>query len=46
MAAHVVVLDSSFRNVKIKVTPATYMVDVLQEACKKWNIDFIKYDLK
>ena len=46
MAAHVVVIDSTFRNTKVKVTPATYMTEVLGEACRKWNFDASSYDLK
>ncbi|KAG0651177.1 UBX domain-containing 9 [Hyphodiscus hymeniophilus] len=46
MAAHVVVIDSSFRTTKVKVTPATYMTDVVGDACKKWNFDSSNYGLK
>ena len=46
MAAHVVVIDSSFRTAKVKVTPATYMTNVVEDACKKWNFDSSKYALK
>ncbi|PMD24952.1 hypothetical protein NA56DRAFT_642757 [Hyaloscypha hepaticicola] len=35
MASHVQVVNSSFRSAKIKVTPGTYLTDVLAEACTK-----------
>lgn len=46
MAAHVVVIDSSFRQIKIPVSPASYMTDVLQKACEKFNITPSNYGLK
>ena len=46
MAAHVVVTDSSFRTFKVKVTPSSEMLDVKDEACRKWNFDPSNYGLK
>jgi tether containing UBX domain for GLUT4 len=46
MAAHVEVISTDLRRVKIKVTPGTYMVDVLGEACRKFNLNSDKYELK
>jgi hypothetical protein len=46
MAAHVEVVSTDLRRVKVKVTPGTYLVDVLGEACKKLNLKSDKYELK
>ncbi|CAG8975646.1 hypothetical protein HYALB_00008405 [Hymenoscyphus albidus] len=46
MASHVVVTDTSFRRQNIKVTPGTYMTDVLEEACKKFGLKSSNYVLK
>ncbi|KAL2260663.1 hypothetical protein VTK26DRAFT_5266 [Humicola hyalothermophila] len=46
MAAHVEVVSADLRRVKVKVTPGTYLVDVLGEACKKLNLNSDKYELK
>jgi tether containing UBX domain for GLUT4 len=46
MAAHVEVVATDLRRVKVKVTPGTYLVDVLGEACKKLNLASDKYELK
>ncbi|KAK4105838.1 hypothetical protein N658DRAFT_556226 [Parathielavia hyrcaniae] len=46
MAAHVEVVSTDLRRVKVKVTPGTYLVDVLGEACKKLNLTSDKYELK
>ena len=46
MAAHVEVVATDLRRVKVKVTPATYLVDVLDEACQKLNLKSEKYLLK
>ncbi|KAK4162155.1 GLUT4 regulating protein TUG-domain-containing protein [Cladorrhinum sp. PSN259] len=46
MAAHVEVVSTDLRRVKVKVLPSTYLVDVLNEACKKLNIKSDKYELK
>ncbi|KAK4151466.1 GLUT4 regulating protein TUG-domain-containing protein [Chaetomidium leptoderma] len=46
MAAHVEVVSTDLRRIKIKVTPGTYLVDVLGEACKKLNLKSDKYELK
>lgn len=46
MASHVVVIATDLRRATIKVTPSTYLIDVLQEACKKLNLDSNKYLMK
>lgn len=46
MASHVVVIDTSFRNYKVKVTPGTFMTDVLEEACVKFKLNADNYGLK
>ncbi|KAK3329392.1 GLUT4 regulating protein TUG-domain-containing protein [Apodospora peruviana] len=46
MAAHVEVVSTDLRRVKIKVTPGTYLVDVLGEACKKLNLNDDNYQFK
>ncbi|KAK4230557.1 GLUT4 regulating protein TUG-domain-containing protein [Podospora fimiseda] len=46
MAAHVEVVSTDLRRVKVKVVPSTYLVDVLNEACKKLNVKSDKYELK
>ncbi|KAK0748240.1 GLUT4 regulating protein TUG-domain-containing protein [Apiosordaria backusii] len=46
MSAHVEVVSTDLRRAKVKVTPGTYLVDVLNEACKKLNVNADKYELK
>ncbi|KAM5356234.1 hypothetical protein ACJ41O_002880 [Fusarium nematophilum] len=46
MASHVVVIASDLRRATIKVTPGTYLIDVLEEACKKLNLSSDKYLVK
>ncbi|KAH6634355.1 GLUT4 regulating protein TUG-domain-containing protein [Chaetomium sp. MPI-SDFR-AT-0129] len=46
MSAHVEVVATDLRRAKVKVTPGTYLVDVLNEACKKLNLKSDKYELK
>ncbi|KAM7224471.1 GLUT4 regulating protein TUG domain containing protein [Rhypophila decipiens] len=46
MAAHVEVVSTDFRRAKIRVTPGTYLVDVLDEACQKLNLKSDNYLLK
>ncbi|KAK3906707.1 GLUT4 regulating protein TUG-domain-containing protein [Staphylotrichum tortipilum] len=46
MSAHVEVVSTDLRRVKVKVTPGTYLVDVLGEACRKLNLQSDKYELK
>lgn len=46
MAAHVEVVSTDLRRAKVKVTPGTFMVDVLDEACQKLNLKSDKYLLK
>ncbi|KAF9879076.1 UBX domain-containing protein [Colletotrichum karsti] len=44
--SHVVVIGTDLRRATVKVSPGTYMTDVLQEACKKLNLSSDKYLLK
>ncbi|RKF63819.1 putative ubx domain protein [Erysiphe neolycopersici] len=46
MTSNVVVIDTSFRRATIKVTSGTYLTDVLDEACRKFNVQSKFYDLK
>jgi tether containing UBX domain for GLUT4 len=46
MAAYVEVVSTDLRRAKVKVTPGTYMVDVLNVACQKLNVKSDKYLLK
>jgi tether containing UBX domain for GLUT4 len=46
MASHVVVIATDLRRTTIKVTPGTYLIDVLQEACKKLNLPADAYLVK
>ncbi|KAK0657113.1 GLUT4 regulating protein TUG-domain-containing protein [Cercophora newfieldiana] len=46
MSTHVEVVTADFRRSKIKITPGTYLVDVLNEACQKHNLSSDKYLLK
>ncbi|KAM0329888.1 hypothetical protein ACHAQA_004053 [Verticillium albo-atrum] len=46
MASHVTVIATDLRRTTVKVSPGTYMTDVLQEACKKLNLSSDKYLLK
>lgn len=46
MSAHVEVVSTDLRRVKVKVTPGTYLIDVLGEACQKFNLSSDKYLLK
>ncbi|KAH7634844.1 GLUT4 regulating protein TUG-domain-containing protein [Sordaria sp. MPI-SDFR-AT-0083] len=46
MSAHVEVVSTDLRRTKVKVTPGTYLVDVLGEACQKFNLNSDKYQLK
>jgi tether containing UBX domain for GLUT4 len=46
MAAHVEVVSTDLRRVKVRVTPGTYMIDVLSEACQKLNFKSDNYLLK
>lgn len=46
MSAHVEVVSTDFRRAKVKVSPGTYLVDVLGEACKKMNLKSDNYELK
>lgn len=38
MSSHVVVIATDLRRATVKVSPGTYLVDVLQEACQKLNL--------
>ncbi len=44
--SHVVVIDTSFRRVKVNVTPGKYMTDVLEEGCTKLGLNSKIYGLK
>lgn len=46
MSTHVVVIASDLRRTTIKVSPGTYLSDVLQQACTKLKLDSTKYLLK
>jgi tether containing UBX domain for GLUT4 len=46
MSAHVEVISTDFRRVKVKVSPGTYLIDVLREACTKLNLTSDKYLLR
>lgn len=46
MSSHVVVIATDLRRTTIKVSPGTYLSDVLAEACKKLGLDGDKYLLK
>ena len=46
MASHVVVTSSAARSTKVKVTPGTYMSDVLDQACKSLKLEPDSYLLK
>lgn len=46
MASHVYVVDSSARRHQVKTTPATYLRDVLEEACQKLKKDPNQYCLQ
>ncbi|KAI5466603.1 GLUT4 regulating protein TUG-domain-containing protein [Mariannaea sp. PMI_226] len=46
MASHVVVIATDLRRATVKVTPGTYLTDVLEEACKKLNLSSDRYLVK
>lgn len=46
MSSHVVVVSPDVKRVSVKVNPGTYMFDVLDEACKKLNLQVDKWSLK
>ncbi|KAH8885239.1 hypothetical protein GQ53DRAFT_596904, partial [Thozetella sp. PMI_491] len=46
MSAHVEVLSTDLRRAKVKVTPGTYLIDILSEACEKLKLSSDKYLLK
>ena len=47
MATNVVVIDSKARRATVRTTPATYLSDVLSEACSKLGgLDQSQYGLK
>ncbi|KAM3086847.1 hypothetical protein ACMFMG_000971 [Clarireedia jacksonii] len=46
MASNVVVIDKAFNRATIKVTPGTYMSEVVSEACRKLGKKNTNYDLK
>ena len=46
MAAQVTVIATDLRRATIKVSPGTYLTDVLEEACRKLSLDSSRYLLK
>ncbi|KAL7820386.1 GLUT4 regulating protein TUG domain-containing protein [Trichoderma aethiopicum] len=46
MSSHVVVIATDLRRTTVKVSPGTYLSDVLEEACKKLGLDSNKYLIK
>jgi len=46
MSSHVVVIATDLRRTTVKVSPGTYLIDVLQEACTKLNLSSDKFLLK
>lgn len=46
MSMSVVVISTDFRRATVKVGPGTFLIDVLEEACKKLSISSDKYMLK
>ncbi|KAG6113852.1 hypothetical protein E4U31_007622 [Claviceps sp. LM219 group G6] len=46
MASHVVVIAADLRRTTIKVTPGTYLADVLDQACRKLNLSSDRYLFK
>ncbi|KAM0563913.1 hypothetical protein ACHAPJ_000121 [Fusarium lateritium] len=46
MATNVVVIASDLRRATIKVNPGTYLIDVLEEACRRLNLSSDKYLVK
>lgn len=46
MSSHVVVISTDLRRATVKVTPGTYLSDVLQEACTKLGLSSDKYLVK
>ncbi|KAI5261250.1 hypothetical protein E4T47_09469 [Aureobasidium subglaciale] len=46
MASHVVILDVAFKRVQVKVTPATSLRTVLEQACDKFQLDPDQHILK
>ncbi|TLS26316.1 hypothetical protein PpBr36_05365 [Pyricularia pennisetigena] len=46
MSSNVVVISTDFRRATVKVSPGTYLIDVLDEACRKLNLQSDKYLLK
>ncbi|KAK0731100.1 GLUT4 regulating protein TUG-domain-containing protein [Lasiosphaeris hirsuta] len=46
MASHVEVVSTDLRRIKVKVTPSTYLVDVLGEACQKLHASPDRFLLK
>ncbi|KAG5983662.1 hypothetical protein E4U55_007586 [Claviceps digitariae] len=46
MASHVVVIATDLRRTTIKVSPGTYLSDVLDQACQKLNLSSDKFLIK
>ncbi len=46
MSAHVEILSTDLQRTKVKVTPGTFFIDVLNEACDKLKLSRDRYLLK
>ena len=46
MASHVVVIGSDLRRAQVKVTPGTFMIDILEAACAKLTLNSDRYLLR
>lgn len=46
MASHVIVVHSNARTARIPTSPGTYLTDVRDDACKKFNVKSDQYTLK
>lgn len=46
MASHVVVIATDLRRTTIKVSPGTYLTDVLEQACQKLKLPADRYIVK
>ncbi|KAF4587720.1 UBX domain-containing protein [Ophiocordyceps camponoti-floridani] len=46
MSAHVVIIAADLRRATVKVSPGTYLVDVLEQGCTKLRLSSDKYTLK
>ncbi|TQS36278.1 hypothetical protein Golomagni_03278 [Golovinomyces magnicellulatus] len=46
MASHVIVVDISLKRATVRVTPGSYLSDILEEACEKFCVQPTEYTLK